>query len=346
MDDLLTRLQAALADQYTLERELGRGGMATVYLARDLKHRRPVAMKMLRPDVAAALGADRFLREIAVAARLTHPHILPLHDSGQAEGVLYYVMPYVDGESLRERLKRQGQLPIEEAVTIAREVADALSYAHSHEVIHRDVKPENVLLWAGHAAVSDFGIAHAIDFASTGTLTRTGEVIGTPAYMSPEQAGGEKTLDARTDLYSLGCVLYEMLAGEPPFTGPTARAVIARQFSGPVPSIFKKRPEVPALVAQALTRALAKEPMDRFGTADAFAAALVVQNAAFTWAEKSIAGPNRLSKEEIALKFMAASVGLPEKLTKRLLLASAAEGVSPQKVIEQAVKEFLKRKRL
>src|SRR5437870_11474733 len=234
MSGLLGHLQVALAERYRIEREIGRGGMATVYLAQDLKHRRPVALKVLSPDLAAELGTDRFLREIEIAARLTHPHILPLHDSGEADGLLYYVMPYVEGESLRGRMMREHQLPIEDAISITREVASALSYAHSHDVIHRDVKPENILLSGGEAIVADFGIAGALDAAGGGKLTRTGVVLGTPAYMSPEQAAGERALDGRSDVYGLGCVLYEMLTGEPPFTGPTSQAIIAKRFSDPV----------------------------------------------------------------------------------------------------------------
>src|SRR5216110_1297887 len=214
--DLLTRLRTALADRYTPERELGRGGMATVYLAFDPKHRRRVAIKVLKPEVAGALGPERFLREIEIAAGLTHPHILPLHDSGEADGFVYYVMPYVEGETLRNRLDRAGQLPVAEAVQIVREVADALSHAHSHDVVHRDIKPENILLEAGHAVVSDFGIARAITAAAGGKLTETGIAIGTPGYMSPEQGVASARVDERTDIYSLGCVLYEMLAGSPP----------------------------------------------------------------------------------------------------------------------------------
>src|SRR5881398_3244428 len=219
MADQLARLQAALADRYTIERELGRGGMATVYLAQDRKHHRQVGIKVLKPELAAALGPERFLREIETAARLNHPHILPLHDSGEATGLLYYVMPYVEGETLRNRLDRAGQLPVAEAVQIVREVADALSHAHSHDVVHRDIKPENILLEAGHAVVADFGIARAITAAGGEQLTATGLAVGTPAYMSPEQAAGDSVLDGRSDVYALGCVLYEMLAGEPPFTG-------------------------------------------------------------------------------------------------------------------------------
>jgi len=216
------RLASALSDRYRIERELGKGGMATVYLAHDLRHDRQVAIKVLRPELTAALGHERFLREITTTANLRHPHILPLHESGAAGEFLYYVMPFVEGESLRDRLIREKQLPVDDALQIAREVADALSYAHSRGLVHRDIKPENILLERGHAVVADFGIARAITAAETETLTQTGLAVGTPLYMSPEQAAGERSLDGRSDLYSLGCVLYEMLAGEPPYTGPTA----------------------------------------------------------------------------------------------------------------------------
>jgi serine/threonine-protein kinase len=274
MPDTLARLKAALADRYTLQRELGRGGMATVYLAEDLKHHRPVALKVLRPELAAALGPDRFLREIELAARLTHPHILPLHDSGNADGFLYYVMPYVEGESLRDRLTRETQLPVDDALQISREVADALSYAHSHGVIHRDIKPENILLESGHAVVADFGIAKAVDAAGGGRLTETGVAMGTPAYMSPEQAGGSRELDGRSDLYSLGCVLYEMLAGGPPFKGPTVESLVRQHLSAEPPNITSIRPSVPSWVVSALQRALAKTPADRFNPVALFAEAL------------------------------------------------------------------------
>src|SRR5712664_2041880 len=270
----LARLRAALIGRYTIEHELGRGGMATVYLGRDLKHHRPVAIKVLALELAAALGRERFLREIETAARLTHPHILPLHDSGEADGFLYYVMPYVEGESLRDRLNREGQLPIEDAVTITGEVATALSYAHSRDVVHRDVKPENILLSEGQAIVADFGIAGAIDAAGGGKLTRTGLVLGTPAYMSPEQGAAERALDGRSDAYSLGCLLYEMLAGEPPFTGPTAQAIIAKRFTDPVPSVRRLRETVSVPMDQAIVKALARAPADRFVTPHQFAEAL------------------------------------------------------------------------
>ena len=218
MTDVLHRLTAALADRYAIQRELGSGGMATVYLAEDLKHERQVAVKVLNPELAAVLGAERFLREVKITARLDHPHILPLLDSGAAEGFLYYVMPYVEGESLRDRMDREGQLPLEDALQVTWEVADGLSYAHSHDVVHRDIKPENIMLSGGHARIADFGIARAITAAGGDSLTQTGMAIGTPVYMSPEQAAGEDRVDGRSDVYSLGCVLYEMLAGEPPFT--------------------------------------------------------------------------------------------------------------------------------
>jgi len=274
MAETPARLQAALVARYALDRELGHGGMATVYLAQDLKHGRPVAIKVLRPELAAALGAERFLREIEIAARLTHPHILPLHDSGEANGFLYYVMPYLEGESLRDRLNREPQLPVEEAVRIAREVASALSYAHSHDVVHRDIKPENILLSGGEAVVADFGIARAIVAAGTEKLTDTGLAVGTPGYMSPEQATAEAHIDGRADTYALGCVLYEMLAGHPPFLGTTAQEVLARHTLDPVPPLRTIRRAVPPAVEHAVFKALAKSPADRFPSAAAFSEAL------------------------------------------------------------------------
>ena len=274
MADLITRLQTALADRYNLERELGRGGMATVYLARDLRHRRPVALKVLHPELAYALGGDRFTREIEVAARLDHPHILPMFDSGVADGLLYYVMPYVEGESLRDRLKREGQLPLFDALQITREVADALAYAHGQQVVHRDIKPENILLSGGHARVADFGIARALGQAGTDRLTGTGLALGTPAYMSPEQACGDHELDGRTDVYSLGCVLYETLAGEPPYSGSTPQSVIMKRLTEPVPDVRRLRPEVPEDIQRAIERSLAKHTGDRFPGAAELARAL------------------------------------------------------------------------
>ena len=280
--DQLERLGTALAGRYTVERELGRGGMATVYLADDLKHRRKVAIKVLRPELGSLLGPDRFTREIRIAAGLTHPHILPLHDSGEADGLLFYVMPYVRGESLRQKLSREKQLSIDDAIAIVRQVASALDHAHAHGLIHRDIKPENILLHEGVAMVTDFGIALALVSGEAGTrvsgaeerLTGTGMSLGTPQYMSPEQSAGERMLDTRSDLYSLACVLYEMLAGEPPYTGMTAQAVIAKRFTDPVPRVSRLRPTVPPAVEQALTRALARVPADRFASAGAFAEAL------------------------------------------------------------------------
>ncbi len=272
--DRLERLNAALAGRYAIEHELGSGGMATVYLADDLKHRRKVAVKVLRPELASVLGPDRFLREVEIAARLNHPHILPLYDSGEADGFLFYVMPYVKGESLRHKLKREKQLPIEDALGITQQVASALDHAHAQNVIHRDVKPENILLYEGEAMVADFGIALAASAVAGERLTQTGLVVGTPEYMSPEQALGERELDARSDVYSLGCVLYETLAGEPPYTGPTAQAMIAKRLTDPVPAVRRIRAAVPAAVEQALMQALAKVPADRFASTVAFAEAL------------------------------------------------------------------------
>jgi serine/threonine-protein kinase len=268
------RLAAAIADRYRIDRVLGQGGMATVYLAEDLKHHRHVAVKVLRPELAATLGPERFLREIETTANLRHPHILPLHDSGEAAGFLFYVMPFVEGESLRDRLSREKQLPIEDALQIAREVADALSYAHSRQVLHRDIKPENILLESGHAVVADFGIAKAISAAGGERLTETGLAVGTVQYMSPEQASGAQDLDGRSDLYALGCVLYEMLAGQPPFTGPTVESIVRQHLTATPPPITQLRPAVPAEVAAALQRALAKTPADRFNPVAQFAGAL------------------------------------------------------------------------
>ena len=273
--DDLGRLTAALQDRFDVERELGQGGMATVYLARDPRHDRRVAIKVLRPELAAVLGADRFLREIRILARLNHPHILQLYDSGEADGLLYFVMPFVEGESLRQRLD-QGRLPVATAVQFATEIATALDYAHRQGIVHRDIKPENILLHDGQAVVSDFGIARAVDAAggpALTALTSTGVAIGTPLYMSPEQIiGGE--VDGRSDVYSLGCVLYEMLTGSPPFTGPNAQAVLARHSVDTVPSLRKSRAEIPVRLEDITFRALAKAPGDRFASAAEFREAL------------------------------------------------------------------------
>ncbi len=273
MADLREQLARGLADRYRLERELGRGGMAVVYLAQDLRHDRPVALKVLLPELAATLGPERFQREIRLAARLQHPHILTVHDSGEAGGRLWFTMPFVEGESLRDRLRRERQLPVEDALRIAREAAAALDYAHRHGVVHRDIKPENILLTAdGDTLVADFGIARAL--GGEDGLTQTGLAIGTPAYMSPEQASGDKAIDARTDIYSLGAVLYEMLAGEVPYTGPTAQAIIMKRFAEPVPSVRRLRPNVPEGMDQAIRRALAPIAADRFASAGELARAL------------------------------------------------------------------------
>jgi eukaryotic-like serine/threonine-protein kinase len=274
VDDLLPHLRAALAGRYTIERELGHGGTATVYLGQDLKHHRAVAIKVLRPELAAALGPDRFLREIEIAAGLTHPHILPLHDSGEADGFLYYVMPYIEGESLRDRLNRDKQLPVADAIAIAREVASALAYAHSHNIVHRDIKPENILLMSGQAVVSDFGIARGISAAGGERLTATGVSVGTPLYMSPEQSSGQAEVDGRSDIYSLGCVLYEMLAGQPPFMGPTVASLIQQHLLAEPPRITAIRATVPGNVQDVIRRTLAKVPADRFPSAARLVVAL------------------------------------------------------------------------
>ena len=273
-DDVLTRLSASLADRYRIDRELGAGGMATVFLAHDLRHGRDVAIKVLHPDLGAALGGERFLSEIRTTARLQHPHILPLLDSGAAEGLLYYVMPLVTGETLRARLQREKQLPADDAIRIASEVADALGYAHELGVIHRDIKPENILLQGGHASVADFGIALAVQQAGGQRMTQTGLSLGTPQYMSPEQAMGERTIDARSDLYALAAVTYEMLVGEAPFTGPTVQAILARVMTEEPRPIVAQRKSIPDHVEYAVMRGLEKLPADRWGSAREFAAAL------------------------------------------------------------------------
>ena len=274
MSDALERLGAALAEHYAIERQIGAGGMATVYLARDLKHDRAVALKVLRPELAAVLGIERFLSEIRVTAHLQHPHILPLFDSGQAGGLIYYVMPHVEGESLRHRLDREKQLPIEEAVRLASGIASALDYAHRHGVIHRDIKPENILFQDGQAVVADFGIALALSAAAGSRLTETGLSLGTPQYMSPEQATGDRLIDSRSDIYSLASVLYELLAGEPPHTGPTVQSVIAKVLTDRPRPLRQLRESVPPHVEAAVLKALAKVPADRFQTAAQFVDAL------------------------------------------------------------------------
>ena len=312
MGETLERLRVALADRYTVTRELGAGGMATVYLAHDIKHDRDVAIKVLHPDLGAALGGERFLSEIRTTARLQHPHILPLLDSGEADGLLYYVMPLVTGETLRARLEREKQLPLDDAVLISREVADALGYAHSLGVIHRDIKPENILLQNGHALVADFGIALAVQSAGGARMTQTGLSLGTPQYMSPEQAMGERTVDARSDIYALGAVTYEMLAGDAPFTGSTVQAIVARVLTERPASLRTVRDTVTVNVEAAVLKALAKLPADRWPTAKAFAEALVnVRSTTSVDGTATIAnGSRRAPRAARALMIGAAAVAL------------------------------------
>ncbi len=277
MSDQFERLKAALADRYAIERELGSGGMAIVYLAEDLKHRRKVAVKVLRPELAATLGPERFLREIEIAAQLTHPHILPLFDSGEASGFLYYVMPYIKGESLRERLDSEEKLSVDDGIRLTEQVASALTYAHEQGVVHRDIKPENILLAGDQAIVADFGIARAIQVAGGERLTGTGLAIGTPAYMSPEQAMGEENVDGRSDVYALGCVVYETVSGRTPFEGSTPQALVAKHVADTVPGLRASDPAIPVFVERAVEKALAKQPADRFQSPSAFAEALTTQ---------------------------------------------------------------------
>jgi eukaryotic-like serine/threonine-protein kinase len=310
--DLLSQLQLALAGCYRIERELGRGGMATVYLAHDLRHDRPVALKVLHPQLAQALGPDRFQREIKLAARLQHPHILTVYDSGETAGNLWFTMPFVEGESLRDRLTRERQLSVEDAVRITREAAQALQYAHGHGVIHRDIKPENLLLTPdGNTLVADFGIARGLA-GDEERLTSTGVVIGTPAYMSPEQASGDRQVDARSDIYSLGCVLYEMLAGEPPFTGPTAQAMLVKRLTDPVPSVRHARPSVPEHLEQALLKALAPVVADRHASAAEFARSLQASPSGLT-TEPTVpltAIPGRGRRRRVPVAAMALGLGV------------------------------------
>ena len=282
-------LAAALEDRYRIERPVGQGGMAMVFLAHDERHDRQVALKVLRPELAAVIGAARFLAEIKTTANLQHPHILPLFDSGEVEGTVFYVMPYVEGESLRDRLNREKQLPVEEAVRLAREVASALDYAHRRGVVHRDIKPENILLHDGQAMIADFGISLAVSRSDGGTrMTETGMSLGTPHYMAPEQAMGEREITAKADVYALGCVLYEMLTGEPPFTGSSAQAIVARAITEQPRGIVIQRRTVPAHVEATTLKALEKLPADRFASAAAFAAAL--DDRAFTGSAETAAG--------------------------------------------------------
>ena len=283
MPNPISRLTAALEGRYVIERELGEGGMATVYLAHDERHDRPVAIKVLKPELAAVVGAERFLAEIKTTANLQHPHILPLFDSGEADSFLYYVMPFVEGESLRERIDRDGQLPVEEAVAITSRIALALEAAHGHGVIHRDIKPDNILLSGGEPLVADFGIALAVHEAGGGRLTETGLSVGTPHYMSPEQATGEQHVGAATDTYALGCLLYEMLTGEPPYTGATAQAILGRILTDDLRPVRSHRKSVPIHVDAAVQRALEKLAADRFARTSELADALA--NPSFRWGE-------------------------------------------------------------
>ena len=295
MAETFDRLKTALSDRYAIQEEIGAGGMATVYLAEDLKHKRKVAVKVLRLELAATLGPERFVREIEIAANLTHPHILMLIDSGEADGFLYYVMPYIEGESLRERLDREGKLSVDEGIRLTDQVASALSYAHDHGVVHRDVKPENIMLAGDQAIVADFGIARAVQAAGGEKLTGTGLAIGTPAYMSPEQAMGLEEVDARSDVYALGCVIYEMVAGRPPFEGTTPQALLAKHAVDTVPRLRASDPAIPVFVERAVEKALAKSPADRFATASAFAEALttgtvVARAGRRRWRRRSVVG--------------------------------------------------------
>src|SRR4051812_7600189 len=274
MNDGLSQVSTALAGRYEVEKELGRGGMATVYRAKDLRHGRTVAIKVMSADVATSVGAERFLREIEIAAGLTHPNILALIDSGTlADGQAYYIMPFIDGESLRQKLAREGPLSIDDAVRLAREVADALQHAHDRGIVHRDIKPENILLSGGHAVVADFGVARALTQPG-GTLTQTGSAIGTPLYMSPEQAAADPSVDARSDVYSLGVVLYEMLAGTAPHQGQTAQAIMARKMIGPPPALRAIRPAISVALEQTVLKSVEVAAADRFATARDFGAAL------------------------------------------------------------------------
>ncbi|MEP6687690.1 MAG: protein kinase [Gemmatimonadales bacterium] len=349
MPELLGRLQSALADRYRLDREIGAGGMATVYLAEDIRHDRKVALKVLRPELAAVIGAERFLAEIKLTANLQHPHILPLFDSGEADSYLFYVMPFIHGETLRDRLNREKQLPVADAVRVATEVASALDYAHRHGVVHRDIKPENILLHDGQALVADFGIALAASKASGSRMTETGMSLGTPHYMSPEQAMGEREITGRSDVYAIGAVLYEMLSGDPPFTGSTAQAIVARVVTETPRSLHAQRHTIPAHVEAAVNTALEKLPADRFATAAEFAEALTGRgfSAAATAVTPKVARPagpaprwKALAVGALALAAVAIAAALwgwlrpkPAPTVNRFsLLLRPAEGLRPSAI--------------
>jgi tetratricopeptide (TPR) repeat protein len=319
-------LKAALGERYVLEREIGHGGMSTVYLAEDAPRRRKVAVKVLRMDISQ-VGRQRFLREIEIASQLTHPHILPVHDSGEADGSLYYVTPYLEGESLRDRFKREGQLPVHDALRLASEVADALTYAHRRGFVHRDIKPENILLSDGHAVVADFGLARALTLASEERLTVTGISVGTPAYMSPEQALSDRDVDGRTDIYALGCVLYEMLAGEPPFTGSTAQAILAKKLVDEPLPLRTLRSTVPVAVERAVARALAKTPADRFPTTEEFVAALGVDSAT------DLTDHGLTSRQRLARLAMAAAAIATLVLVARSLIPGPGPALDANRVV-------------
>jgi len=337
--DVLDRLTTALGERYVIDRQIGEGGMATVYRAKDIKHERTVAIKVLRQELSVSLGADRFLREIRVAANLQHPNILGLYDSGEAEGLLFYVMPFVEGESLRDRLNREQQLPIQDALQIVREAAEALQYAHERGIVHRDIKPENILLLGGHALVADFGIARAVSSASEEKLTQTGMAIGTPHYMSPEQSLGSDHVDARSDVYSLGCVLYEVLIGQPPFTGPNSMAIMARHSMEVVPSLQVVRQSVPDEVEDVVMQALEKTPADRFQTMKEFAERLseaeaeaavarTAQRRASTAARRASAATARTTGATARRRTAEVEAAPePEKRSKGKLWGMAAAGV-------------------
>ena len=327
----LERLRAAIAARYDVDKEIGAGGMATVFLGHDLKHERDVAIKVLHPDLGAALGSERFLSEIKTTAKLQHPHILPLLDSGEADSLLYYVMPFVVGESLRQRIDRERQLPIQDAVRVTKEVASALDYAHRHGVIHRDIKPENILLHDGQALVADFGIALAVSAAGGGRLTQTGLSLGTPQYMSPEQAVGERTIDARSDIYSLGAVTYEMLTGEPPFAGATVQAIVSKIMTEKPTPISRLRETVPEMVDDAVMIALAKLPADRFATAAEFASGLTTHVSGFSrTAAVERGGPGRRRADFFRQRGVIALTALAAILLATTLWASLKPQPAPR----------------